>query len=150
MKLIKHNRINKYRMRSKNIKIHKHSKKNFKKEKSLIKKIILILISLFSYYYFMKYNMKQRLIEVDISRANLYGHGPIQLQKGISKVLPDETKYCKFISANGINITNLSKNIEYFYLSYPQISEEDFNESVINNIAKKLLLGPSFAPSNMN
>jgi len=149
MKLIKHNKINKYRIKIKNVKIHKHSKKNFKKQKSIFKKIILILIFLFSYYYFMEYNLKQILIEVDISRANFHGHGPIQLQKAISKVLPYETRHCKFIPANGIYITNLPKKINYFYLSYPQISEKDFNESLINNMAKNLLLGPSFAPSNM-
>ena len=42
------------------------------------------------------------VIQVDISRSKQGKGGPIVLQKGISKVLPYEAKYCKFIPADGI------------------------------------------------
>jgi hypothetical protein len=60
-------------------------------------KITAILFILF-FYYIIHYILKNRiLIEVDIYWAKYEGGGPVQLQKGISKVLPYKTKKCRFI-----------------------------------------------------
>ena len=147
MKLVGIRRNNKYRIRIKNRKINKLQKYNFKKKKNYIKKLILIVI-LFCSLFFMGLYKKKIKIAVDISRAKSHGGGgPIQLQKGINKVLPYENKYCRFIPVDGINLSILSKINDYYYLSYPFLDERSFNISLINNMAKKLLLGPCFVPS---
>ena len=58
------------------------------------------------FYYIIHYILKNRiLIEVDIYWAKYEGGGPVQLQKGISKVLPYKTKKCRFIPRDGIRPT---------------------------------------------
>ena len=42
---------------------------------------------------------------MDIHYAKYEGGGPVQLQKGISKVLPYKTKKCRFFPRDGIHPT---------------------------------------------
>jgi len=87
-------------LKSKNRKEINYSKKN---KISRIIKILFILI--LSYIYYKKktsIKSNKLVIQVDISKSKQGKDGPIILQRGISKALPYETKYCKFIPANGI------------------------------------------------
>ena len=140
--------IHSYKIIKTNKEINHVEGKSFKFEKFYVQKIISILILLYIVYYLKKCKIKKILIEVDLSITKFKGGGPIQLQRGISKVLPYETKYCKFIPTERINITNLTNNIDYFYISLPNINEKIFNECLFNNKAKTLILGPSFVPNN--
>ena len=66
--------------------------KKIQTKSSNTSKITAILFMLF-FYYIIHYILKNRiLIEVDIYWAKYEGGGPVQLQKGISKVLPYKTK----------------------------------------------------------
>ena len=132
----------------KNKEINQKAHINIKFEKFNIQKIIPIFILVYVFYYFKKWNIKKILIEVDLSIIKSQGGGPVQLQRGISKILPYETQYCKFFPVDSINITNLTKNIDYFYISYPNINEKSYNECLFKNKANTLILGPSFVPNN--
>ena len=67
-------------------------------------KLLSILILLIIYYIILNNFKRIKLvIQVDISRSKQGKGGPIVLQRGISKVLPYEAKYCKFIPADGIS-----------------------------------------------
>ena len=91
----------------------KFFKKTFKRKPKIklkIKKISFIILL---------------VIEVDLSlyKKKLDGlGGPIQLEKGVSKVLPYETKKCKFIESEGEiqPIPNTEKKkyrLFFFYIS---------------------------------
>ena len=111
--------------------------------------ILILVLILFCIYHYQKDLLKKKiLIEVDISKAKFQGRGPVELQKGISKVLPYESKYCKFIPFDGINITNLPSNIDFFYISYPSITEQSYMKCLHENKLKKIILGPVFVPAN--
>ena len=110
----------------------KFFKKTFKRKPKIklkIKKIsfiILLLVIYLCFYYVLK-NEKKIVIEVDLSlyKKKLDGlGGPIQLEKGVSKVLPYETKKCKFIESEGEiqPIPNTEKkNIDYFFFYISKI-----------------------------
>ena len=98
-KRIKFNKSkNKEKKRNKKNKRNKRYK-SFKKGKTfIIIKILSILILSFIYYATLKFfKIKKIVIQVDISQSKHGKDGPIVLQKGLSKVLSYETKYCKFI-----------------------------------------------------
>ena len=84
----------------------KKMKRNKLLKKSIDLKIIQILsIIILSFIYFKTPNRSKRkklVIQVDISKSKRGKGGPIVLQRGISKVLPYEAKYCNFIPADGI------------------------------------------------
>ena len=126
-------------------------KKNklFKENKNTrIIKILSILILSFIYYK-NKTNIKSNklVIQVDISKSKQGKGGPIVLQRGISKVLPYESKYCKFIPANGIYPNDI-KNIDYFFITLPSMNENIYNKWIKINRVNSLLLGPNFVPND--
>ena len=121
--------------------------KLFKENKnSRIIKILFILI--LSYIYYKKktsIKSNKLVIQVDISKSKQGKDGPIILQRGISKALPYETKYCKFIPANGIYPNDI-KYIDYFFFSIPSMNEKLYNKWIKINRVNSLLLGPNFVP----
>ena len=147
----------KYR-RKKRTKLNRFQRKEIKRNKPTKKnnnfriiKIFSILILLFMYYKnFKALNVSKGaklIIEVDISKSKTGKGGPIVLQRGISKVLPYETKYCKFIAVDGIYPYD-KKNIDYFYMSNPSMEEKTYDKWNEIKRADSLLLGPTFVPSN--
>ena len=77
------------------------------------------------------------IIQVDISKSKHGESGPIILQRGISKVLPYETTYCKFIPYNGIYPNDI-KNIDYFFITAPSINEKIYDKWIkINRVISK-------------
>ena len=123
--------------------------KLFKENKnSRIIKILFILILSFIYSK-KKKNIKSNklIIQVDISKSKQGKGGPIVLQRGISKVLPYESKYCKFIPANGIYPNDI-KNIDYFFITLPSMNENIYNKWIKINRVNSLLLGPNFVPND--
>ena len=143
-------RINAFRKRKKIKRRYILNKKNLKKKNfGLIIGFFIILLSFL--FLFIKIKRKKKLlIEVDVSKSKLEGGGPIQLQKGISKVLPYETKNCEFISSEAINSSYPKKPINYYFNSYPMIRDSVLAELISNKKAKAFLLGPNFVPSNWN
>ena len=121
----------------------------FKQNKSSrIIKILSILILSFIYYKKKTYIKSNKLvIQVDISKSKQGKGGPIVLQRGISKVLPYESKYCKFIPANGIYPNDI-KNIDYFFITLPSMNENIYNKWIKINRVNSLLLGPNFVPND--
>ena len=87
------------------------------------------------------------IIQVDISKSKQGKGGPIVLQRGISKVLPYESKYCKFSPANGIYPNDI-KNIDYFFITLPSMNENIYNKWIKINRVNSLLLGPNFVPND--
>ena len=114
---------------------------------SIIGKIILILFLLFFYYYFNNIINNRILIEVDIFLTKIEGGGPVQLQKGLSKVLPYKTKKCRFIARERIYPTRKRKEINYFFKTAPCMSEKTFERWKSYKRAHALLLGPCFVPN---
>ena len=123
--------------------------KLFKENKnSRIIKILFILILSFIYSKKKKSIKSNKLIiQVDISKSKQGKGGPIVLQRGISKVLPYESKYCKFIPANGIYPNDI-KNIDYFFITLPSMNENIYNKWIKINRVNSLLLGPNFVPND--
>ena len=125
------------------IKLNKSKDKKTKRNK-----LLSILILSFIYYKILNSLKKIKLvIQVDISRAKQGKGGPVVLQRGISKVLPYESKYCKFIPADGIYPNDI-KNIDYFLISFPSKNEKIYDEWIKINRVNSLLLGPDFVPQN--
>ena len=153
MKLKRQKRINFYRKRrnkSKNKKSKTLYKKNiYKKKFEKIKKVILLFILLYYYYYFIEYcdnSQKKIVIEVDITKGKKEGGGPHQLQRGLNTVLPYNTKQCKFIPKDGIDFLNMTKNVDYFFSTSPNINERIFRQLKKFNKTKSIILGPVFVP----
>ena len=123
--------------------------KLFKENKnSRIIKILFILILSFIYSKKKKSIKSNKLIiQVDISKSKQGKGGPIVLQRGISKVLPYESKYCKFSPANGIYPNDI-KNIDYFFITLPSMNENIYNKWIKINRVNSLLLGPNFVPND--
>ena len=117
-----------------------------KNKTSRIIKILSILILPFIYLK-KKTNIKSNklVIQVDISQSKQGKGGPIILQRGISKVLPYETKYCKFIPADEINPKNI-KYIDYFLITLPTMNEKIYGKWIKIKRVNSLLLGPNFVP----
>ena len=87
------------------------------KEK-LIQKIIVIIFLLYFYYNNIeKYIQKNYIIiEVDTSLGKIEGGGPVQLQKGINKILPYKTKKCRFIPVDKIYPSLRKADVNYIFL----------------------------------
>jgi len=110
--------------------------KLFKENKSSrIIKILSILILSFIYYKKKTYIKSNKLvIQVDISKSNRLKGGPKILRIGMSKVLPYETAYCKFIPANGIYPNDI-KYIDYFFITSPSMNEKIYDKWIkINRV----------------
>ena len=121
--------------------------KKIQTKSSNTSKITAILFMLF-FYYIIHYILKNRiLIEVDIYWAKYEGGGPVQLQKGISKVLPYKTKKCRFIPRDGIRPTRNREEINYFFKTSASMSERAFERWKFYKRAHTLLLGPCFVPN---
>ena len=157
MKLLKNNKQisnkNKIRKKFKTKTKRFFRKKNVNKKINLIQKMILsIILILFNNYHYFIYLLEKKqvenliLIQVDISKAKKEGGGPRQLQRGLSKILPYKTKHCKFIPVDGINFLNLTKNIDYYFSTSPNINEKIYNKLKQNNKVHSLLLGPLLVP----
>lgn len=113
------------------------------------KSIIIIIFScLYFIFIIISIQKNKLLIEVDISKAKFEGGGPVQLQKGISKVLPYQTKKCLFVPVDGIEPTKNKKNVDYFYLSFPCMIEQTYDLWKHYNRTNSLLLGPCFVPNH--
>ena len=69
----------------------------------------------------------------------------LNLQKGINKILPYNSKKCKFIKAEKIDPTKRNK-VDFFFISLPSIKKSEFEQWKRYNRANSLLLGPSFIP----
>ena len=148
MKPLKSKRINLITKRAKIKKKYSYKKFFYEIEIYQIIKsfyIILLLVLLFLIKIFRK---KKILVGVDVSKANSYGGGPIQLCRGISRALPYENKDCKFIPLKEINFFNLNKHFNYYYISYPFIKQMHFEKLRENNMVQTLLLGPNYVPVN--
>ena len=125
-------------------------KLNYKLCFYLILFTIIIIISFCIYQILFIYNMKQLLIEVDISKSFFDGEGPIKTVKSLKDALPYETKECKFIPSESITPINGKNKSDYFYLPFPCFSESVYNEWIKINRSKSLLLGPYFVPNLWN
>ena len=126
--------------------LNKHCFKEEINFKIFIPKIILLILFLY-YIIVIILQKKPLLIEVDISKSFYEGGGPVQLQKGIRKVLPYKTKKCSFIPVNGIYPTKEKKDVNYFFLSFPCMREYIFDKWKFYKRANSLLLGPCFVPN---
>ena len=124
---------------------------------NLILKLILIL--LLSYYfikiiYSPKKLQQKLLIEVDLRDASQEKRrGSSQLQYSISKVLPYETKNCKFMPVKEIEPTNetiYKKEVDYFLISDPVMEEQTYDKWKFYNKTNSLLFGPIFLPHIWN
>lgn len=107
-------------------------------------KLIFIIILIFSFYLMQK-KTRSIIIEVDVSKIKGKGRGPITLQKGFNKILPYNSKKCKFVKAQKIEPTKRNK-VDFFFISLPSISESEFEQWKRFNRANSLLLGPTFIP----
>ena len=136
--------------------ISKKRKNKFNKIK-LIKQIknycfaliisLIIIILLFSIYGLRKnYISHYKIIEVDIGPGMHEGGGPVQLMKGIIKVLPYKSKGCLFIPSESITLINGKNKSDYFYKSYPYFTESTLKEWKSINRSHSLLLGPNMVP----
>lgn len=67
------------------------------------------------------------------------------MQKGFNKILPYNSKKCKFIKAQKIEPTK-RKKVDFYFISLPSIKESEFEQWKRFNRANSLLLGPSFVP----
>ena len=120
----------------------------FKQNKSSrIIKILSILILSFIYYKQKTFKSNKFVIQVDISKSKHGDRGPTILLRGISNVLPYETKYCKFIPSNGIYPKDI-KYIDYFLFTAPSINEKIYDKWIKHKRINSLLLGPNFVPNN--
>jgi hypothetical protein len=113
------------------------------------KLLSILILSLIYYIILNNFKRIKLVIQVDISRSKKGKGGPIVLQRGISKVLPYEAKYCKFIPADGIYPDDI-KNIDYFFITSPSMNDKIYNEWIKINRVNSLLLGPNFVPYNWN
>ena len=89
----------------------------------------------------------KKVIGVDITKPKEKRGGPAMLINGISKALPYETKYCKFVPLDGIYPSD-KKEIDYYYFPYPSMGENTYEEWKNIQRANSLLLGPAFIPAN--
>ena len=92
---------------------------------------------------------KKLLIEVDISGINYKG-GPGIFVEGMNKILPYSTCNCNFVASRDINQIKGRNNSDYFFLPFPLLNQNIYNEWINNNITSKLILGPCFVPNNWN
>lgn len=90
---------------------------------------------------------KEILIEVDISGITGL-RGPSIFNKGIYEILPYNISSCNFISSNSIYPINSKNRTNYFYIPYPRLKEDIYNEWIKINGTNKLILGPNFVPVN--
>ena len=92
-----------------------------------------------------KINKNQILIDVKISNKN--GKcGPEQLVKALSEVLPYHTNNCIFYPQERIDPTNETNKTDIFFIPYPNMDEQTFNNWKNTQNINKLILGPVFAP----
>jgi len=115
-----------------------------------IKLLSILILSFINYKILNSFKRIKRtklVIKVDISKSKQGEGGPIVLQRGISKVLPYEAKYCKFIPADGIYPNDI-KNIDYFFITLPSMNEKIYDKWIKINRVNSLLLGPNFVPYN--
>ena len=89
----------------------------------------------------------KKVIGVDITKPKEKRGGPAMLINGISKALPYETKYFKFVPLDGIYPSD-KKEIDYYYFPYPSMGENTYEEWKNIQRANSLLLGPAFIPAN--
>ena len=162
MKFLRHNIIYSRRERKrKKFSIQKIKKLQMNYPIYLILKLILILTLLLSYYYFVKINInyspkklpKKIVIEVGLRHAEKRRRGPSQLHYSLSKVLPYETKNCKFMPVKQIDPTEETINkkyVDYFLLCDPIMEEQTYDKWKFYNKTHSLLLGPAFLPHDWN
>ena len=101
---------------------------------------------MFHFIFKRKKNKKSYLIEIEI--VKIKGRGPVIFNKGLSEILPYNTKDCSFIASQGIYPNNAKNKVDYFYISYPFFNESIYNEWIKINKADKLILGPNYVPVN--
>ena len=111
----------------------------------IIKGINIFILSCLYYYIFSK-NSKYKIIEVDIHLSKLKGGGPVQLIKGIAKILPYRTKDCLFIPSPFITPKNAKNSSSYFFISAPHFNNYIMFEWKKINRCNDLLLGPNYVP----
>ena len=111
----------------------------------IIKALNIFILSCLCYYIFSK-NPKYKIIEVDIHLSKVEGGGPVQLIKGIAKILPYRTKDCLFIPSSSINLQNAKNSSNYFYISAPYFDNNTMFEWKKINRNNDLLLGPNYVP----
>lgn len=98
---------------------------------------------IFNISFFRKQN--SIIIEVDASESKIAKAGPFNFIKGMEELLPYKTKFCTFISSEGI-YPILQRNKTNYYLPYPRLSESMYEQWVNIIKANNLLLGPAFIP----
>ena len=111
----------------------------------IIKAINIFILSCLCYYIFSK-NPKYKIIEVDIHLSKVEGGGPVQLIKGIAKILPYRTKDCLFIPSSSITPKSAKNSSSYFYISFPYFDNNTMFEWKKINRCNDLLLGPNYVP----
>ena len=75
--------------------------------------------------------------------------GSFQLKYSLSKILPYETKNCKYNPVKEINPDDemiINKDINYYFLPFPNMKEETYDKWKFYNKTHSLLLGPIFVP----
>ena len=126
-------------------------KKKINKKKLIILLIIIFIIILESYnilinllFYFNKYKINNNiLLEIDTTILNKIQGGPGSFLRGINEIIPFSTNKCNFIPSS---IINFIFNIDYYYFTFPQFKESQFEKLVKSKIINKYILGPVFVP----
>ena len=109
--------------------------------------VLIIFKIIFGLHLLSKKN-KLIIIEVDIYGSKQGTTGPSTFNKGMREVLPYSNKNCSFISSKKITLNNLNHKSDYYYISLPFLSEEDYDNWVKANKTNKLIIGPNFVPLN--
>lgn len=109
--------------------------------------VIIIILFLENIFLF-KFKQKNKLIiiEVDINGSKQGDTGPSMFNKGMREVLPYSNGNCSFISSKKITLKKVNHKSDYYYISYPFLSEEDYDNWVKAHKINKLIIGPNFVP----
>lgn len=129
--------------------------------KTLFKLIYFIIINFINYQLIFynssfininkNYQNESIIIEVDISQTKTNTkRGPEIFIEGIKEILPYNTSICRFISSHIILPINGKNKSDYFFISYPLLKEETYNQWIKIQKAHKLILGPNFVPKYWN
>jgi hypothetical protein len=89
------------------------------------------------------------LIEVDVnpSKASKQS-GPFSFNRSLKEVLPYRTGNCLFTASYSIKPSDILNKADYYYFSFPGLSENEYNEWNKYNRTNKLIIGPNYIPSN--
>lgn len=98
------------------------------------------------YYLFYKNKKETNIIEVDISGGFIGQSGPAMYVKGINDILPYNNGKCLFIPSKNINPINGKNTTDFFFIPFPQLTENIYYKWKHIRKANNLLLGPIFVP----